>query len=145
MLKWICSGETCQVSTVKNKKAAAHAPQPNNHKGTERDLGLVDRRTPRRQFANCDGIDKVEVEHQECAPFVGIYFRTEFTPAGGFVSRNVNFTDFCIDLTKRYFLFQPVDAEMGGAFLGSPEQDIKGTVKARLNGLDHTSPTISRI
>ncbi|MFN8398802.1 MAG: hypothetical protein U0X74_02210 [Anaerolineales bacterium] len=59
-----------------NKKAAARAPQPINDKGTERDLGTVNRRTQRRQFANCDEIDKVEGEHQECAPFfVNFWYR----------------------------------------------------------------------
>jgi len=41
-----------------NKKAAARAPQPKNDKGTERDLGTVNRRTPRRQFANCIEIEE---------------------------------------------------------------------------------------
>jgi hypothetical protein len=58
-----------------NKKAAARAPQPNNDKGTERDLGLVYRRTPRRQFAICNGVDEECVEHQECAPFLGFLLR----------------------------------------------------------------------
>ena len=91
---WVCVGEmsprrhATPVRSLwlqtKRLRRVRHSP---NNKGTERDLVPVYGRTPRRQFAVCIGDDEKFGEHQERAPFVGIYERAEFTPAGGFVSR----------------------------------------------------------